>query len=777
MQKITKKWLAFLITLAIILCSIPSTANAAAKPKLNRAKRTLYVGDTFKLNVKNKPADATYKWKSNKPKIAKVGKKGKVTARNEGTAKITCTVTTQDDTYKLTSKIIVIEEEEEEEETTPAPTATPVPTPTPTPAPVAKTLTSSDITNGSITLTNVNYDVVTLDSTVGTTKVIIGSNAKVKTLEATNSLTLEQQTGGTLSTINLKGGSTSSQTYNLTGYSGDINYSSANTASATISLNNSKVNTFRINEAASGQTLKIMDANSSAVSKITKFSVNSLANIELNVACDNVEVESTCTGANLTLKSTITSLTNAGTSSNITWSGNLSNITNSGTRANFKMNVTSTTPVNTFTNSGADCSLTLGTPARITTLNSTAERFNATLNSYSSISNTTISGNNSTLKGEGTATEVTLNASYCSIHISGAKVTVGSGYTGNIGNNTNLEAGRTTYVPNRVYSYKDLGYINATYNATTGVLTMTIPNLSSFGQINPAKIKIGSQSLEGNCSITGNTVTIVLTNAASVNSANYFSGNNVLPSGLILEQGAFADSTGNTINNALTTSLSVQGFSTSSTTPTAVCNITSDSSGTLTITFNNSIAFTDKIVNSYITLGNISLQGNTMTSSIGSVTIYLTPQQIASIRQLGTTTTLYIPVNAFTNTSGYTIQATNLTVFLSNSNSNTSNVTIYAPSNTITASYGSSTTTATGTLYPSTGTSSQITGSYSGTYGNYNYSIYFSGTTYTATITTINNTTFTGSNALTIVVPRTSIWINGVNPTSDLTLSITINIS
>ncbi|MCR5101719.1 MAG: Ig-like domain-containing protein [Butyrivibrio sp.] len=76
--------------------------------KLNKKKKTLKVGKTFKLKATVKPTNATNKkvnFKSSNTKVAKVNKNGKITAVGKG--KATITVTTKDGKYKAKCKITV----------------------------------------------------------------------------------------------------------------------------------------------------------------------------------------------------------------------------------------------------------------------------------------------------------------------------------------------------------------------------------------------------------------------------------------------------------------------------------------------------------------------------------------------------------------------------------------------------------------------------------------------------------------------------------------------
>ena len=73
--------------LSLLSWAAPARALAAEK-KLTDESRSLYVGETFKLKLKN--ASGTVKWKSSNTSVAKV-KKGKVTALKAGKATITAT--------------------------------------------------------------------------------------------------------------------------------------------------------------------------------------------------------------------------------------------------------------------------------------------------------------------------------------------------------------------------------------------------------------------------------------------------------------------------------------------------------------------------------------------------------------------------------------------------------------------------------------------------------------------------------------------------------------
>ncbi len=83
MKNINKKLLPLLLVLTLVFGNLGLSQTAEAKSlKLNKVKLTLQVGDTAKLTVKG--VKGKFKWTSKKPKVAKVNKKGKITAKSEG---------------------------------------------------------------------------------------------------------------------------------------------------------------------------------------------------------------------------------------------------------------------------------------------------------------------------------------------------------------------------------------------------------------------------------------------------------------------------------------------------------------------------------------------------------------------------------------------------------------------------------------------------------------------------------------------------------------------
>ena len=93
----------------VMLCSLftpASEVQAATKKKvaLNKTKLTLYVGEAYQLKLSNTKA-AKVKWSTSNKKIVTVDKKGKVTAKKKGSAKVTAKVGKKSYTCKVTIKV------------------------------------------------------------------------------------------------------------------------------------------------------------------------------------------------------------------------------------------------------------------------------------------------------------------------------------------------------------------------------------------------------------------------------------------------------------------------------------------------------------------------------------------------------------------------------------------------------------------------------------------------------------------------------------------------
>ena len=143
MKRQMKKICATITALSLGMTLTPGYTQAAAKPKLSKSKMTLSVGQSATLKVKGTTKKVT--WSTSNKKVAKVTKKGKVTALKKGTANITAKVAGK----KLICKLTVTKRKKPI--TTQKPVVTPVPDVTgtdtaqntPTADPVQNTPTSA----------------------------------------------------------------------------------------------------------------------------------------------------------------------------------------------------------------------------------------------------------------------------------------------------------------------------------------------------------------------------------------------------------------------------------------------------------------------------------------------------------------------------------------------------------------------------------------------------------------------------------------------------------
>lgn len=102
-MKIIKKSITTLIIVAMAFTlAMPVTAQAKAKPTLNKTKLTINVKKSYQLKVKGTSKKA--KWTTSNKKVVAVNSKGKITAKKRGTAKITAKVSGKRYTCKVTVK-------------------------------------------------------------------------------------------------------------------------------------------------------------------------------------------------------------------------------------------------------------------------------------------------------------------------------------------------------------------------------------------------------------------------------------------------------------------------------------------------------------------------------------------------------------------------------------------------------------------------------------------------------------------------------------------------
>ena len=91
MRNNCKRALTLLLSMALIVTMMGLStvaASAASKPTLAKASKTLYLGGTYKIKVKNAPKKAKITYKSSNKKIATVTSKGIIKGVKKGKCKV-----------------------------------------------------------------------------------------------------------------------------------------------------------------------------------------------------------------------------------------------------------------------------------------------------------------------------------------------------------------------------------------------------------------------------------------------------------------------------------------------------------------------------------------------------------------------------------------------------------------------------------------------------------------------------------------------------------------
>lgn len=101
-KNIKRTFICGMLAFSIVTLPVQGNEADAASVKINKKKLTLAKGECYRLKVKGSSGKVT--WKSSNKKIATVSKKGTVTAKKVGTAKITAKIKRRKRTCKVTVK-------------------------------------------------------------------------------------------------------------------------------------------------------------------------------------------------------------------------------------------------------------------------------------------------------------------------------------------------------------------------------------------------------------------------------------------------------------------------------------------------------------------------------------------------------------------------------------------------------------------------------------------------------------------------------------------------
>ncbi len=159
-EKLLKKVLSAVLICSLVLSVSSEITVDAAKKKaikftINKKNISLFEGESLKLKTKKLPKNAKVSWKSSRKSVAKVNKKGKVTAVKAGSAKITGKAVYKRYSAKAVCKVTVKKKSDTVTTSSAAPSAgssqnpaiqaTEAPLPSPTFNPVESITVKSDV--------------------------------------------------------------------------------------------------------------------------------------------------------------------------------------------------------------------------------------------------------------------------------------------------------------------------------------------------------------------------------------------------------------------------------------------------------------------------------------------------------------------------------------------------------------------------------------------------------------------------------------------------------
>ena len=538
-QKKLRRFLAKLLVCLLIFGNVAlapvSGASATMKtPVLSVTSQNLLLGGITQLKVENKEEKATYLWKSEDPNIASVDNTGTVKGMAKGNTTITCTMKTAEKTYQLkcavtvripakgiviTNKVAKLKVGEtvnlnrtlipknsndktiwRSSDTTIAKvfsngkvralkegsvtiTASTLSGKKASvkikivTAKTEKTVTAKDLKDGVVKLSNATYDILTIDSSIGTGEVIL-ENVKVKealymeadaaytvraiqsdinkvvALEATAqiaSLAVDQKNtaptfvaekGTLVVTVDARGNVSVKQdgeakigtvtvnrsidgniSLSLEGFEGNLIVNTTSNADIAITTKNCDIEETTISGSASGQKLTLTDdTTNGAVSSLGKINVETSAKLNIDVPAKEVIISEKATNALVTLEKPVDKVVNEGTATKLTVNSNVGNIESAGKELNMKVAAGSTIKKVELTGSASSVDIALG----------------------SKIEAVIAKGDNTAISGSGSVVSATIEGNNAKITTADTKVSVGANASGTQVNGSQVSAGTTT---------------------------------------------------------------------------------------------------------------------------------------------------------------------------------------------------------------------------------------------------------------------------------------------------------------------------------------------
>lgn len=537
-KQITRRIMAYLLVLALItqfvITASAGTALAASAPTISKKSKDILVGEKYNFNINNKVKNSTYQWEISDTSVATVNNRGVVTAKTKGVATITCEVNTPSKKYLLTSKVNIRKPAETIEinnkiekiyvgevynlnRTIGPLTSNDKTTWTTSDSTIAKpnkngvftalkpgqvvitantisgekdsvtirvldetnslTLTKDSVIDGKIVLTDVSYDYIIIDNSVGKAEIIldqvtindtlemeadanytvraINSNINrvvsleedkaivssfsldsekrsvaptfiaetgtlVLTVDARGNVTVKQEGKAEIGTVTVNRKIDGSISINLEGFQGNLVVNTTSNSDIDIVTNGCNIPETTIRGTSSGQRLSLSDNTANgAVSNIGKIIIESSANVNIDVPTTEMVIAETIKNASVTIEKPIENIINLGSATYLAVNSSVTNIFSSGDELTMKVEAGSTIKGIELAGNSSKVDVALG----------------------STIENIVAKGNDSAITGRGKVGEVKVEGNNTKIDTSNVNVIVGENAVGTVTNGNEVPAG------------------------------------------------------------------------------------------------------------------------------------------------------------------------------------------------------------------------------------------------------------------------------------------------------------------------------------------------
>lgn len=426
-------------------------------------KVTLTEGKTSSIKTTVTPSKASNKevmYTTSNKKVATVSTSGKITAVSSGHA--TITIAAKDGSGKTEKVKVTVEGKK-----------------------VIKTLTSSDVADGMITLSNATYDKLIIDSSVGDAvinlnKVVIkealemGANAKyvvkakdsdinsvialeekeniisafsneeavldtptfiaekgtlVVTVDARGNVSIKQEGKATIGTITVNRKFNGNIELNLEGFNGNLVVNTLSNANIAIATKSCNISEATISGTSSIPKLTLTDNSPQGnISNIGKINIETNAKVNIGMKATELVIAKSVKNASVTIEKLIETVTNEGDSTKLTINNNVNQIVSAGDSLEMKITAGSTVKNIEASGDSTKIDVALG----------------------STIQNVISKGNNTEIKGNGKVNEVKVEGNNTKINTLNTLISVSENATGTIFNGEKVSGGTTIIAPTAV---------------------------------------------------------------------------------------------------------------------------------------------------------------------------------------------------------------------------------------------------------------------------------------------------------------------------------------